>query len=396
MHDRTAGRPACCQHGDVDERIAAWARSGAMALTGRAGEPPLGPPARLIDRLAEFGALLRDLGGESLPEPLSLLPLRAVSLQLTRNGDISCGGTTRLVRARDGWIAVAMARADDVAAVPAWLELECDPTDTWKAIETVAANRSTADLVERARWLGLPVSALGEQARDETPVPRPFHALPVRVRGYGAADSTRTTPPLVIDLSSLWAGPLCTHLLYLAGMRVVKVESTARPDGARQGSPAFFDVLNAGKEELALDLRRDDGIQDLQRLIATADIVVEASRPRALQQLGIDADEHLASQTGPVAWISITGYGRDGKGADRVAFGDDAAVAGGLVAWDDRGPCFCADAIADPTTGIVAAAAALVAIGSGQRWLVDVAMSRVAADLAGPGVSPMTGEASPP
>jgi hydroxymethylglutaryl-CoA lyase len=45
-------------------------------------------------------------------------------------------------------------------------------------------------------------------------------------------------------------------------------------------------------------------------------------------------------------------------GADRVAFGDDAAVGGGLVVWDADGPCFCADAVADPVAGLVAAAAA--------------------------------------
>ena len=40
--------------------------------------------------------------------------------------------------------------------------------------------------------------------------------------------------PLVVDLSALWAGPLCAHLLGLAGARVVKVESLGRPDGARR------------------------------------------------------------------------------------------------------------------------------------------------------------------
>jgi hypothetical protein len=70
-----------------------------------------------------------------------------------------------------------------------------------------------------------------------------------------------------------------------------------------------------------------------------------------------------------------------------VAFGDDAAVAGGLVVWDHHGPCFCADAVADPTTGLVAAAAALAALGRGGRWLLDVAMAGVAAHLAGPTIS---------
>ena len=51
----------------------------------------------------------------------------------------------------------------------------------------------------------------------------------------------------------------------------------------------------------------------------------------------------------------VTGYGTEPGSADRVAFGDDAAAAGGLVVWDERGPCFCADAVADPVTGLATA-----------------------------------------
>ncbi len=51
---------------------------------------------------------------------------------------------------------------------------------------------------------------------------------------------------------------------------------------------------------------------------------------------------------------------------------------------DERGPVFCADAVADPITGVVAAGAVLEALHEGGRWLVDVALSAVAAALAGP------------
>jgi crotonobetainyl-CoA:carnitine CoA-transferase CaiB-like acyl-CoA transferase len=66
------------------------------------------------------------------------------------------------------------------------------------------------------------------------------------------------------------------------------------------------------------------------------------------------------------------------------------------VAWDD-GPVFLADAVADPLTGIVAAAAAVEAVQRGGTWLVDVAMSEVAAAMAGPGlVAPAGTEAAAP
>ncbi len=68
----------------------------------------------------------------------------------------------------------------------------------------------------------------------------------------------------------------------------------------------------------------------------------------------------------------------------RIGFGDDAAVAGGLVVWEGSDPYFCCDAIADPISGLTATAAVLSALVAGGRWHLDVAMSTVAADMAGP------------
>ncbi len=69
---------------------------------------------------------------------------------------------------------------------------------------------------------------------------------------------------------------------------------------------------------------------------------------------------------------------------DRVGFGDDAAAGGGLVVWADSTPAFCADAVADPLTGLTAAHACLEVLAGGGRWLLDVSLSGVAAGLAGP------------
>ncbi len=101
------------------------------------------------------------------------------------------------------------------------------------------------------------------------------------------------------------------------------------------------------------------------------------------EQIGIDA-EAIVAAGGPRVWASITGHGRTGPGRDWVAFGDDAAVAGGLVCWDAGGPCFCADAVADPIGGMLAAAAVLDVLTGGGRWLIDVSLAGVAAALAGP------------
>jgi crotonobetainyl-CoA:carnitine CoA-transferase CaiB-like acyl-CoA transferase len=229
-------------------------------------------------------------------------------------------------------------------------------------VAATVPSRTRAELVGRAALLGLPVAALGEVAAPAQPV------AATRVDDADAAALTR--PPLVVDLSALWAGPLCTRVLADRGAEVVKVESPDRPDGARTGPPAFFERLNQGKREVVCDLRSSA----LRALLADADVVVVASRRRALEQVGL-----VAEDIRPRVWLSITGYGR---AVDRVAFGDDAAVAGGLVASDARGPLFLADAVADPLSGIAAAAAVEAALCAGGRWLLDTSMSEVAAWVA--------------
>jgi crotonobetainyl-CoA:carnitine CoA-transferase CaiB-like acyl-CoA transferase len=103
-----------------------------------------------------------------------------------------------------------------------------------------------------------------------------------------------------------------------------------------------------------------------------------------LRQLGVVPEEVVAATPGKV-WVSITGYGRDDNAAERVAFGDDAAVAGGLVAWDASGaPVFCGDALADPLTGLCAAAGVAGALARGGGVLLDVAMADVSACFAAP------------
>ncbi|WUO25361.1 CoA transferase [Streptomyces sp. NBC_00287] len=152
-----------------------------------------------------------------------------------------------------------------------------------------------------------------------------------------------------------------------------------RPDGARAGNRRFYDWLHAGHESVAVDFTTSEGRGALADLIRAADVIIEASRPRALAQLGL-APERLDHRAGKV-WVSITGYGRTHP--DRVAFGDDAAVAGGLVGRSADGePVFCADAVADPLTGVVAALGAMGALACGGGRLIDVSMRDVAAAFA--------------
>lgn len=388
--------------GDDPEATAAWVAGGLAGLTGRADGPPLLPSSATIDAIT---ALVVDAPVE---EPLGLLGERAARAGHTRAGATSCGGSARLLPTADGWLAVNLARPEDVELLPAWLKLGADPGDPWAAVAESVGARAAADSVAGAVDVGLPVSTVGEAsfpgaealagAADDRARPASSQSSPIGSDPSTTAPhrdgvvptrigdrSLPTGPLLVVDLSSLWAGPLCSHLLGLDGARVVKVESTRRPDGGRRDETGFFDLLNHGKASVALDLPSTYGLARLRSLLQAADVVIEGSRPRALRGWGIDAEAFLAAEDGPRVWVSITGHGRTGPAADRVGFGDDAAAAGGLVVGDDDGPCFLADAVADPLAGIAAARAVHAALAEGGTWLLDVALARVAASVARPG-----------
>jgi hypothetical protein len=349
-----------------DPRLQRWARSGAMALTGLP-DMPLGPPEALVEGVEQLAGPLSGL------DTLALLGERAALMGLWRRGPVSCGGSCRLLPSAKGWIAVSLPRSEDFESVPAWLELDEVPATTpatWSAVARSLASHDPSELVERAALLGLPVALVGEAAGK----------APVTRVALGSAPALDPANLLVADLSALWAGPLCGDLLAAVGAHVVKVESTGRPDGARRGPVGFFDLLNGRKRSAALDFRTEHGARTLREIVQRADVVIEASRPRALAQLGIEAEEVVRSGR-PQVWVSITGYGR---ADDRVAFGDDAAAAGGLVVWHEDSPMFCADAVADPVTGMTAACACLEALAGGGQWLLDVSMAGVCAALAGP------------
>jgi hypothetical protein len=309
----------------------------------------------------------------------TVLTGRAAMLNLARPSRISAGGATRLLATVDGWCAIALPRADDVAALPALMEVDTVTGNTWMALSHWAATCSTEHVVERAQLLDIAVAALGETAAE-----------PPTVRRCGTrAGPRRADGLLVADLSSLWAGPLCGQLLARAGAVVVKVESPTRPDGTRRGEPAFFDWMNAGKLSYCLDFDGERGA--LHRLLDAADIVIESSRPAALRRRGLSSED-LAGRAGRI-WLRISGY-RDQP--DRPAFGDDAAVAGGLVGGDADGPVFCGDAIADPLTGLEAARAVGDSLRRGGGEVVEVSMAQVAARYAGLTQSPAESPALPP
>ena len=352
-----------------------WSESGCQAVTHPEAAVParlVGTVAGVVDGLDGHGAGLDERFGA---RGLGALAERAATLLLRRSGRSSCGGASRLIAAGDEWLAVTLARASDRDLLPAWLGV--DPgaacvvgnADPWSEVARRVAQRPSAELVDSASALGLACAAVDEMQAGSAVLRLPLGEA--RPRGLPGMR--------VVNLASLWAGPLAAHVLTRLGADVVCVESVGRPDGAR-ATPHWFDAMHAGQRSVALDFRSHEGVATLVALLAAADVVIEGSRPRALEQLGISAIE--LTQRGPRVWVSITGYGRDPATAMRVALGDDAAAAGGVVGWAGGGPVFIADAVADPLTGLVTATAVVDAVTSGGRWLLDVALARVASALA--------------
>jgi len=346
-----------------------WSRSGMMALTGAAdGAAQMCPLPITSCADGALGALasVAPVGAFGELRGSDLLAERTRCSGFTRKGAVSPGGGCYLLDTLDGAIAVNLVRDDDWPLVPAWLESEIEPT--WDAIRRSVATRTMHDLVERGRLLGLAVAPSVPVGTKPAPWRVPAHAM----RGERKARPN----PIVVDLSSLWAGPLCSRLLQKCGARVIKVESMQRPDGARRGPPEFFRLMNEGKENLSLDFSTSAGRDELRALIARADIVIEASRPRALRQLGIDAQACITANP-RLTWISITGYGRGEPQENWIAYGDDAGVGAGLsyVMRQVTGErLICGDAIADPLTGIHAALAAWCSYGVGGGRLISLAM----------------------
>jgi len=326
------------------------------------------PLAKLAQQFAELSAGF----GRRVEPDLAALADRSADLALEPPGLRSPNGKCRLIEAADGWLAVNLARPEDVDLLPAWLG-SATFEDPWVELTARARFRSWRDLVEGARLLGLPAAGVGEVAAQ---------TMDADLAPAGAAGAPKGADVQVVDLSTLWAGPLCGGLLAAAGARVTKVEDARRRDPGRTSTPDFYRRLNGAKAELELDFRDPAARARLRDRILQAGVVVTSARRRAFEQLDL-APETLFAGRPDLIWVAVSGYGWGETTADRVGFGDDAAAAGGLVRWTTEGaPNFLGDALADPLTGMAAAVATLRALAQGGGVIVDAALARTAAGAA--------------
>lgn len=147
-------------------------------------------------------------------------------------------------------------------------------------------------------------------------------------------------PPLadvtVVDLSTLLPGPLATRILAAAGARVVKIERPGGEDMRRMpplsdGRSLVYEMLNAGKEILELDLKDPADRERLEVRLASADVLVEQFRPGVMARLGLDPAA-LLERYPKLVICSITGYGQSGPLAQAAGHDLDYLAETGLLA----------------------------------------------------------------
>ena len=172
---------------------------------------------------------------------------------------------------------------------------------------------------------------------------------------------------LVVSLEHAVAAPFCTARLADAGARVIKIERpegdlARRYDEATIGGSSYFVWCNRGKESVVLDLREEVSREQLRKLIARADILVQNLKPGALLRLGVLPDQQARDEQGLIC-CSITGYGDSGPLAARKAYDLLIQAESGLASVTGSSePARVGISIVDIATGATAYGAILEAL----------------------------------
>ncbi|WP_369168644.1 CaiB/BaiF CoA transferase family protein [Streptomyces sp. R28] len=206
----------------------------------------------------------------------------------------------------------------------------------------------------------------------------------------GPRPRTAAAPPLsglrVLDLATLFAGPLAATMLGDFGAEVVKVEHPAKPDPSRGHGPSkdgvglWWKVLGRNKRTITLNLSKPGGRATLLRLAATADVVIENFRPGTLEKWDLGWPE-LSAVNPRLVLTRVTGFGQFGPYAHRPGFGTLAEAMSGFAALTgepDAPPTLPPFGLADSIAALATAYAVLTALAArertGEGQVVDMAL----------------------
>ena len=198
----------------------------------------------------------------------------------------------------------------------------------------------------------------------------------------------------VLDLTRAMAGPYCTMMLGDLGADVIKVERPitgdesrgwgppffGRPYHDRPGESAYFASANRNKRSLTLDLKSDEGVDIVLRLVKESDILVENFRTGTLDRMGLGY-ARLKELYPMLIFCSISGYGRTGPQAERAGYDVIIQAEGGMMGITGPvpgPPSRVGVPIVDITTGMFASNAILAALHAreltGEGQMIDVSL----------------------
>ncbi|MFF1681685.1 CaiB/BaiF CoA transferase family protein [Streptomyces sp. NPDC058256] len=200
----------------------------------------------------------------------------------------------------------------------------------------------------------------------------------------------------VLDLATLFAGPLAATMLGDFGAEVVKVEHPTKPDPSRGHGPSkdgiglWWKLLGRNKRTITLDLSKPGGRETLLRLAATADVVIENFRPGTLEKWDLGWAE-LSAANPRLVLARVTGFGQFGPYAHRPGFGTLAEAMSGFAAITgepDAPPTLPPFGLADSIAGLATAYAVMTALTArertGEGQVVDMAIIEPILTVLGP------------
>ena len=253
------------------------------------------------------------------------------------------------------------------------VDLGPDDHETWERFVEVHQSEPNPEAV----------AASAQEWRLAVTPYRRLRAAPVRSAGTPSGSERLGTTDVdgvsVVDLTSMWAGPLCTELLGRAGAQVHKVTSAARPDGL--SGTAMYAELNAHKTIVDIDPRFAAGRHDLERLLASADLLVTSLSPRAVANLEL-LPAQLCNLNPQLRTLAITAFEPDSPERDWVAYGTGVHAAVGL-GWLSDEPQAPAYPYPDPLAGLHAASIAADQLAGIAPQHTRVSLAAAVAPLAG-------------
>eukprot|EP01030_Chromulinospumella_sphaerica_P021302 gene21302-21232_t len=151
--------------------------------------------------------------------------------------------------------------------------------------------------------------------------------------------STTNLGPLagirVLELGSLIAGPFASRMLGEFGAEVIKVETPGSGDPIRkwrvlhEGNSLWWAVQARNKKSITLNLKAEEGLAVLRKLIESADMLVENFRPGQLEKWGLSPEQLQTMNPGLIV-VRLSGFGQTGPYKDRPGFGAIAESIGGM------------------------------------------------------------------